>query len=117
MEFSGHNRSLHWSRVVSIAQSSKPYLGDWFQRPDELVGRISDPWVGGRPMLPDGLPLVDRLPHLPNAYVATGHGMLGVSLGPVTGRALASYVVNGRRPHDLAGFDLARVPGALQRDP
>jgi DNA-binding NarL/FixJ family response regulator len=63
--------------------------------PDDLVGLIRDPWVGGRPFLPDGLPVIDRLPDDQNVFVATGHGMLGVTLGPATGAAVAELVTSG----------------------
>jgi glycine/D-amino acid oxidase-like deaminating enzyme len=111
MEFSGNNRHLQWRRVVSIAEASKPYLGEWFDRPDDLIGRISDPWVGGRPMLPDGLPVLDRVPSTSNAFVSTGHGMLGITLAPASGKALASYVATGSRPLQLAPFGFDRIAG------
>lgn len=108
MEFSGNNLRLDWRRIEAIARASRHYLGHWFATTDELVGLISDPWVGGRPMLPDGLPLIDRVPGLDNAYVATGHGMLGVTLAPATATAVTHYVVTGRRPTTLAPFQFAR---------
>jgi len=104
MELSGDNRRLDWRRIVAIAKGSRHYLGRWFDDPDDLVGLIRDPWVGGRPFLPDGLPLTDRLPGLSNAFVSTGHGMLGVTLGPASGKALADYIVTGHRPEVLAPF-------------
>jgi glycine/D-amino acid oxidase-like deaminating enzyme len=70
-----------------------------------------DPWVGGRPFLPDRLPVIDRVPGHDNAFAATGHGMLGVTLGPVTGHRLAEYVVTGRRPEALAPFGFDRLRG------
>ncbi|MFF4800794.1 NAD(P)/FAD-dependent oxidoreductase [Streptomyces sp. NPDC001351] len=81
----------------------------WFDDPDDLVGLIRDPWVGGRPFLPDGLPVIDRVPGHDNAFVATGHGMLGVTLGPVTGRRLTEYVRTGRRPQALEPFRFDRL--------
>lgn len=45
-----------------------------------------NPWVGSRPLLPDGLPVIDKIPTIDNGYVATGHAMLGVTLGPATGK-------------------------------
>ncbi|WP_433472365.1 NAD(P)/FAD-dependent oxidoreductase [Spirillospora sp. CA-142024] len=104
MELSGNNRRLDWRRVVAIARASRDYLGPWYDSSDELMGLIHDPWVGGRPMLPDGLPVLDRVPGMANAYVATGHGMLGITLAPVTGSAMAEYVTEGRRPARLAPF-------------
>ncbi|WP_411147916.1 NAD(P)/FAD-dependent oxidoreductase [Streptomyces sp. A30] len=109
MELSGNNNRLDWRRVVAVALASRHYLGRWFDDPDDLIGLIRDPWVGGRPFLPDGLPVIDRVPGYGNAFAATGHGMLGVTLGPVTGRTLAQYIRTGRRPEALAPFGFDRL--------
>lgn len=109
MEFSGDNRRLDWRRVEAIARASREYLGPWFETPDDLVDLIEHPWVGGRPMLPDGLPLIDRVPDLDNAYVATAHGMLGVTLAPATASALRDFVATGERPAVLAPFGFTRA--------
>jgi D-amino-acid dehydrogenase len=111
MELSGNNNRLDWRRIVAVARASRQYLGRWFDDPDDLVTLIRDPWVGGRPFLPDGLPVIDRLPGHSNAYVATGHGMLGVTLGPATGRGLADYITSGRRPDALTPFRFGRLRG------
>ncbi|MGW2521498.1 NAD(P)/FAD-dependent oxidoreductase [Streptomyces sp. NPDC001617] len=111
MELSGNNNRLDWRRVVAVALASRHYLGRWFEDPDDLVGQIRDPWVGGRPFLPDGLPVVDRLPGCANAFAATGHGMLGVTLGPVTGHRLTEYIRTGRRPEALVPFRFERLRG------
>ncbi|MBP2323098.1 D-amino-acid dehydrogenase [Kibdelosporangium banguiense] len=106
MELSGNNRKLDWRRIVAIARASRHYLGRWFDDPDDLPRRIRDPWVGGRPFLADGLPMIDRTPSHDNVFVATGHGMLGVTLGPATGQALADYFLTGHRPDVLNAFQL-----------
>lgn len=108
MEFSGNNLRLDWRRIEAIARASRHYLGDWFGHGDELMGLIADPWVGGRPMLPDGLPLIDRVPATDNAYVATGHGMLGVTLAPSSAAALAELMTTGSRPAVLEPFGFDR---------
>jgi D-amino-acid dehydrogenase len=110
MELSGNNNRLDWRRIVAVALASRHYLGRWFDDPDDLVSLIRDPWVGGRPFLPDGLPVIDRVPGHDNAFAATGHGMLGVTLGPVTGHRLAEYVRTGRRPEALMPFSFGRGP-------
>ncbi|MER5221600.1 NAD(P)/FAD-dependent oxidoreductase [Streptomyces flaveus] len=109
MELSGNNNRLDWRRIVAVALASRHYLGRWFDDPDDLVGLIRDPWVGGRPFLPDGLPVIDRVPGHHNAFAATGHGMLGVTLGPATGHQLAEYIRTGRRPEALAPFRFDRL--------
>ena len=109
MELSGNNNDLDWRRIVAIARGSRHYLGPWFRHPDELVGLIRDPWVGGRPFLPDGLPVIDRLPDDQNVFIATGHGMLGVTLGPATGKSLTTYILTGHRPAALTPFTFTRL--------
>ena len=108
MEFSGNNRRLDWRRVEAIADASRGYLGAWYETGDDLMGLIDSPWVGGRPMLPDGLPLVDRVPTTENAYAATGHGMLGVTLAPSTAAALRDFMESGLRPGVLEPFRFGR---------
>ena len=111
MELSGNNNRLDWRRIVAVALASRHYLGRWFDDPDDLVSLIRDPWVGGRPFLPDGLPVIDRLPGRENVFAATGHGMLGVTLGPATGHRLAEYIRTGHRPEVLAPFGFDRLRG------
>jgi glycine/D-amino acid oxidase-like deaminating enzyme len=48
------------------------------------------------------------LPGHTNAFVSTGHGMLGVTLGPASGRAVAEFVRTGRRPEVLEPFRFDR---------
>ncbi|MGN0102001.1 MAG: NAD(P)/FAD-dependent oxidoreductase [Dietzia sp.] len=66
-----------------------------------------DEWVGSRPVTPDGLPLVGATRGR-GVYVAGGHGMWGVVLGPATGRLLAEQIVTGRIDPVLRPFDPLR---------
>lgn len=66
-----------------------------------------DEWVGSRPVTPDGLPLVGAT-RAPGVYVAGGHGMWGIVLGPVTGKLLAEQIVTGRVDPAIAPFDPLR---------
>jgi D-amino-acid dehydrogenase len=70
-------------------------------------GSVTDPWVGARPLTADGIPLVG-----PSAtdgvYIAGGHGMWGVTLGPLTGRLLAEHIATGTTPAPLAWLDPLR---------
>ena len=62
-----------------------------------------------RPVTDDGLPLIGRVPGLPGAYVATGHGPWGMLNAPATGLALAELIVAGASSSlDLEPFDPAR---------
>ncbi|MEX1158557.1 MAG: FAD-binding oxidoreductase, partial [Thermomicrobiales bacterium] len=65
-------------------------------------------WVGMRPLTPDGLPVIGRAPGGDNLYVATGHQMLGMTLAPATGQALAELMLTGQSEVDLFPFDPLR---------
>ena len=101
MEFRGPDEPLQPRRIEAIvANAREAFTGiDWADRRDE--------WVGSRPVTPDGLPLVGAT-RAREVYVAGGHGMWGMVLGPVTGKLLAQQVVTGRVDPVLAPFDPLR---------
>jgi D-amino-acid dehydrogenase len=87
-----------------LIAAARPYLGGW--RPNAAAP--VEAWAGLRPATPDGLPLIGALPGLDGVYLATGHGMLGVTLAPATAALLAPLVLEGRAAPELAAFDPAR---------
>ncbi len=87
-----------------LIAAARPYLSSWRPKPEEPVV----PWAGLRPATPDGLPLIGALPGHEGVYLATGHGMLGVTLAPATAALLAPLVLEGRAAPELAPFDPAR---------
>lgn len=64
-------------------------------------------WSGGRPISNDGLPMIGET-HTKNVYVNGGHGMWGITLGPISGRLLAKAVMEGKPDIDLPGFSPRR---------
>ena len=54
-------------------------------------------WMGHRPSTPDSLPVIGRSPRFPEVFFAFGHGHLGLTLGPITGRLVADLAA-GRPP-------------------
>jgi D-amino-acid dehydrogenase len=63
--------------------------------------QIEETWAGLRPTTPDGMPIIGFSPCHANLILATGHAMLGLSLGPGTGQVVAE-LANGTPP----AFDL-----------
>jgi D-amino-acid dehydrogenase len=65
-------------------------------------------WMGFRPSMPDSLPVIGRTRRYPNAFLAFGHGHVGLIGAPMTGRTIADLVA-GRVPAiDIAPFSAAR---------
>jgi glycine/D-amino acid oxidase-like deaminating enzyme len=61
-------------------------------------------WVGNRPATPDGLPVIDRLPGIDNAWLACGHHRAGVLLASGTGQQVAEWVATGKTSLDLTPY-------------
>jgi len=101
MEFRGPDEPFQPGRVRAIVNSVR----DLFEGVD--LDSREDEWVGSRPVTPDGLPLVGRTT-APGVYVAGGHGMWGMVLGPATGRALAGLITTGLTPAEIRPFDPLR---------
>jgi D-amino-acid dehydrogenase len=91
------------ARLDAIIQGALPYFRDW--RPDQRLHT----WAGFRPLTPDGLPFIGRVPRCEELYVAAGHGTLGLTLAPATGQALAGLVAGDDASEQLlAPFRLDR---------
>jgi D-amino-acid dehydrogenase len=102
LELSGINEDLDARRVESIVRSTRGYL------PAAAPNGSAARWVGMRPLLPDGLPAIGRLPRFENAWIVSGYGMLGITLAPSGARSLAQ-VMSGETPDvSLDAFDPAR---------
>jgi len=97
MEIAGLNEDINPVRVQGIIKAVLKYYPKF--TPDDFAG--IQPWSGLRPCSPDGLPYLGRTARYSNLTIATGHAMMGLSLGPITGR-LVSEIVSGEKP----SFDL-----------
>ena len=67
-----------------------------------------DLWMGHRPSTPDSLPVIGPAPRIPNAFFAFGHGHLGLTLGPMTGRLVADLAAGRPPPLDMAPYAAER---------
>jgi D-amino-acid dehydrogenase len=95
MELAGLNEDINPVRVQGIVDAARRYYPELTEA--DFAG--IKPWRGLRPCSPDGLPYIGRT--LENLTVATGHAMLGITLGPITGK-LCSEIIAGEKP----GMDL-----------
>ena len=101
LEFSGVNHEMRPRRLEQLTVAAEEYL-DGVR---EAV--IRSEWCGLRPCTPDGIPYVGPVPGQSGLFVATGHAMLGLTLGPVTGKLIEGYVLEGRTslPADALGLE------------
>jgi D-amino-acid dehydrogenase len=98
MEIAGLNEDINPVRVQGIIKAVPNYY------PEFQVADFAEiqPWRGLRPCSPDGLPYLGRTAKYSNLTLATGHAMMGLSLGPISGK-LVSEILGGEQP----SFDLS----------
>ena len=102
LELAGMDLSLNRRRVEAVARSA----GDYLATARFGEGRVE--WAGLRPVAPDGLPIIGAVPAREGLFLATGHSMMGVTLGPATGEALAPLVLEDRLVPELEPLGPAR---------
>jgi D-amino-acid dehydrogenase len=76
--------------------------------PGLAAAEIRDIRVGLRPATRDGLPILGPVPGLSNLWLATGHGSIGLQLGPYSGKVIADLIAGGKADTDMGPFSLAR---------
>jgi D-amino-acid dehydrogenase len=94
-ELSGYKLNLNRVRCEALTRRASEWFGS------AIDAKRVDYWTGLRPATPSGVPLIGRTRY-PNLYLNTGHGTLGWTMGPGSGKAIAA-IVSGAKP-DLA-FD------------
>ncbi len=98
MEIAGINHNINKDRVHAIKNSVKGYFPAFGM--DHFEG--SEPWAGLRPCSPDGLPYIGKFKAYKNLYTGAGHAMMGLSLGPITGKLIAESICNEKPSVDMS---------------
>ena len=110
MEFSGYDLAIDERRISNSVRARAGYVD--LEKPD-----YEEPWAGLRPMTVDGLPILDWARPYRNAYLATGYSMLGMTVSPPAGEAMAEMIVTGSRPDVFEPFRIDRFPRMIARRP
>lgn len=98
MEIVGLDSSINMKRVQGIVNGVNSFLPEL----DVHLPAKETVWSGLRPCSPDGLPYIGRAHHLKNVTIATGHGMMGLSLGAATGKLVAEII--SHQPLSIPAF-------------
>ncbi len=105
LEISGISTKINHKRVHGFLSAVPKYFPD-MKVPDQPA--VDEIWTGYRPLSFDGVPYVGRSKSIANLVVATGHGMMGMSLGPATGKLVAQIVNQENTDLDLELMRLGR---------
>lgn len=100
MEITSHKTPPRMNRVQGILDAVKRFYPK-FDVPFPPQEKI---WYGYRPCSADGLPYLGRLKKLRNVSIATGHSMLGLSLGAGTGKLMEEIISNKQTSISVDAF-------------
>lgn len=104
MMICGEDKSIVQRRVDNIKNAANNYINNLEIRKNQMY----DIWAGLRPCSPDGIPYIGRSKELTNLVIATGHAMIGISLGPATGKIVTALVNEEKPPLDIEKMNLYR---------
>ncbi len=102
MEFSGYSTTLNTRRLSKLVTGATQYMKDPTGHP------VIEEWAGLRPMTYDDMPIIDRSPAQENLVIATGHGMLGLTLATGTGKIVADLICGKTPEINIRPFGLDR---------
>jgi D-amino-acid dehydrogenase len=100
MEVVGINHTINPVRVQAIANAAK----NFYQGLEITSEEKAAAQCGLRPCSPDGLPYIGKSSKCKNLTIATGHAMMGWSLGPATGKLVAEVISEKKTTLDLNPF-------------
>lgn len=107
MEIAGINNTIRMNRVEAIAGAASNYY-EGVQLPQEDLEQAK---CGLRPLSPDGLPFIGRHSSCENLVMATGHAMMGWSLGPGTGKLVSELISDKKISMNINAFSPERKYG------
>ena len=90
MELGEPDDEINLQKVKGIVESIPEYFPK-FKEEDFVDQKV---WYGFRPCSPDGLPYVGKIRDNPRVVMASGHSMMGLSLGPITGMLVAEILAD-----------------------
>ena len=105
MEFSGNNDFVRKERVHAIVNGARSFYPD-IEINDTEIKEVK---TGLRPVSPDGLPYIGKSTKFTNLTIATGHAMMGWSLGPATGKLVTELLSDTKPSMNLVAFSPERV--------
>ncbi len=102
-EFAGLDAAPNYKRADALYKVFKQIFPNLIE-PDEQATR----WMGRRPGTPDSLPVIGPSPRISNVWYGFGHGHMGLTWGPTTGRLLAEMISGKPQNIDMTAFRIDR---------
>ena len=109
--------TLRLAGTLEIAGFNQPWLVDRLEHLTMAGGRylrgadtaeIASEWAGYRPCTADGMPVIGGVPRHRDLFIGTGHAMMGMTLGPASGKLIAECVLDTTPSLESPSFAASR---------
>jgi D-amino-acid dehydrogenase len=104
MEIAAVNHHINLKRVEGILEAVPKYFSNLQPKMPDTKGI----WYGFRPCSPDGLPYIGAVKKIKNLMIAGGHSMMGLGLGPATGKVISEMCNHQKTSVKTDAFDPER---------
>ena len=104
MEIDSINSKIRINRIQGMVNS----FNNYYPKLNVKMPEKKEIWYGLRPCSPDGLPYLGRSEVYKNLFVASGHAMLGLSLGAATGKIISELISEKKTSIDISAFNIER---------
>lgn len=104
LEISNFSTEINKHRLQGILESMPAYYPEFTAE----MPKGQQAWYGYRPCSPDGLPYIGNAEKFDNLTIATGHAMMGMSMGPATGKLVAEIVDGKKTSMDIGLLEVDR---------
>ena len=102
LEIAGYDQPWIRQRLDAITDGARRAI-EGFEGAEQVAE-----WAGYRPCTHDGLPVIGTSQRHPGLLLATGHAMMGMTLGPYTGQLVAELACGEPASTDLSMFEAER---------
>jgi len=103
MEFAGYDDTLNRVRLDALVRGASEFLHQ------PIGSECVEEWWGWRPMTTDDLPIIGASTRVQGLWLATGHGMLGMSMSNATAELLAAQMLGNETAIDARPYRPARL--------
>lgn len=105
VELAGLDAAPNWKRAEILRDFA---IQTWPGLPSDLPAERIQVWMGHRPSTPDGVPCIGLATGCADVVHAFGHGHVGLTAGPMTGKVVADLIAGRPTRVDVAPFSARR---------
>lgn len=101
VEFAGLKKNADYKKSVNNISHIRKAL-------KTPLKEVKSEWLGFRPSTPDSIPIISKEKSIRNVFLCFGHGHLGLTLGPISGKIISNLIDNMKTNLNMDYFSIER---------